>query len=107
MNTESLNNSGNYIVNWNNGADLEIDIQVIYIKSGEQDIQKYVSEVIVPQLNQVVAEAREQVTAAETAAANAENSLFFTQSAAESVASMLEGVGNLSAVLDNINGEVA
>ncbi|MBP5215508.1 MAG: hypothetical protein J6039_03010 [Alphaproteobacteria bacterium] len=106
MNTEGLSNSGDYIVNWNNEADLNVSVQVVYIKSGEQDIQKYVSEVVTPQLNEVVSEAREQAEAASEAVTAAENILFFTQSASEAVSERLGDVGDIGTILDEINGEV-
>ena len=45
-----------YTANWQDAADLYVAVSVTYVDSGKKEIDKYVTTVILPQLNVLVSE---------------------------------------------------
>ena len=52
-----------YSVSWQDAADLYVAVSVTYVDSGKKEINKYVTTVIMPQLNALVSEVESYVTA--------------------------------------------
>lgn len=118
-----------YIAQWQDSADIYVNVGVIYIDSGKNEINRYVTNVIKPQLNVSVssAEAAAELSkqwAVKTNGKITEGNVAVdysakawaiggsgteTQSAkywADKAQAVYDNMGDVGAILDYINGEV-
>lgn len=98
-----------YTTIWQDEADLCVGVNVLYVQSGEKEIEKYVATIIKPQLNAMLLEAEEDAAEAKAAEEVVIARAAEVSQDADDVAAYVEEVraiaanSNITTVAENIN----